>query len=509
MDSRYRWPGLRKARLVVLAAFTLPCCVTPTSDIARPGDLPERVLFRGATESFNREWYVALRDGRIWIKPNPESGQFEGDWELLGETGMPQGCGVSRFGPPDRVAEISADGIHLMALSSDGVFYRGTNMTQDARSWFEWSDSWGWPAAMGEGLTVEWTTERGWDVADSHPLDVGHYEDRNGTSHSTGLGVAHIYRLGPDGRRIYYNDWWLPNDWSRQICGPERGTFTAANLSASASTIFLIGERGEMYTRLYDFDTSGESDLLMYSFIIDEAEGNTRALPAEGWRRQPDIDAPITSRIAIFQTGEGNAARTLRVEGEQDGAAGFYFKQIYAEAWSFEETGHEINDPHLDPEASVADLEPDDRFLSGRLEREGTDAQLEIEIEDFNLFCSPSRAYLLHEGQRLSVDGAPLELTFHHVHSMVSERRPTHYFEVGMDAVIRAALVIPDQLTSIDDDEARRVVAELIGTREVINLVGTASEGDVELEEIPNFTPSRVPWHEKGWPGSLFRLRAD
>ena len=37
-------------------------------------DLPADVRLKTATESFTHEWYVALRGGRIWIRPNVETG---------------------------------------------------------------------------------------------------------------------------------------------------------------------------------------------------------------------------------------------------------------------------------------------------------------------------------------------------------------------------------------------------------------------------------------------------
>ena len=59
------------------------------------------------------------------------------------------------------------------------------------------------------------------------PFGVAHYEDGNGKEHGVGLGVAHLYLLDPDGQRLYFNDWWLPADFSRQLCGPRRGTLPA------------------------------------------------------------------------------------------------------------------------------------------------------------------------------------------------------------------------------------------------------------------------------------------
>jgi hypothetical protein len=492
-------------RALVLVPLLLGC--RAEEDVPRPDDLPERVLFRTATESFNSHWYLAVRDGRIWVKANEETGRRTGDWELLGASGRPEGDGLVRFPEPTAIEEISADGVHVQAISSDGVLYRGSNLQTDVRGWLTWTDRWGWPAGRGDGLTTEFSTERGWAVSDSHPSNIKSYTDGNGQQHSVGLGVAHMYRLGPGGQHIFFNDWWLPNDWSRQICGPDRGRFRALNISASGSTLFLIGGGGELYTRLYDFDTAGENPLYTYSFIVDGPAGTTRALPAEPWRRQPDIDGEITSRITIFQTGAGNAARTLRVEGRRDGETGFFSKNIDEESWSFESTGVALIEAVVQPEAG-APSPAADAALSGTLSRQSSDEELELVLSDFNVGCSPAQVQLRLGGETITANGEPLTMSLHHVHTLVEEARPTSYWLDGLAAEIRAALVIPAGLDSIDDAEARILVMGLLEERQVINFVGTATPESVELSEIPGSMAFRVPANEKGTKGQLYQLRA-
>ncbi len=462
---------------------------------------PDRVYFRTATRSFNLKWYVVLDEGRIWVKPNEETGGT-GDWRMLGATGMPEGNDLPNFGPPGSLVEISADGVHLHALSDTGAFYRGSDMTTDIHFLFNWTDRWGGVGANGDGLMKEFSTQYGWSVADSHPFGVHHYEDPNGMEHSVGMGVAHLYRLGPDGREIFFNDWWLPNDWSRQICGPNRSTFKALSISVSASTLFLIGEGGRMYTRLYDFDTGGENSLLTYSYIVSGPAGTTRKLPAEDWRRQPDIeDGLITDKITIFQNGQGNAARVLRVEGIRNGISGFYSKGIYDSNWSFQETGRTVCGPFLnDSDASSRSsdpVSPSDRLLSGELT---LDAQsIGIEVRNFNMICSPAEAHLQYLGQTVTADGEPLVFELHHVHTMVNEKRPTRYWLQGIPAFVQAALPIPDSIGRIDDPEARQYVVNLFGTRKVVNFLGYALPDSVDLSEIMWTEPFRVPAEEKAF----------
>jgi hypothetical protein len=330
------------------------------------------------------------------------------------------------------------------------------------------------------------------------------------------MGVAHLYRIGPTGRTLFFNDWWLPADWSRQICLPDRGTFFAENMSASASTIFVIGTLGEMYTRLYDFDTGGENDTLVYSFLITEASGETRALPAEHWRRQPDItDGLITSRITIFQDGQGNAARMLRVEGVRDGHTGFYFKHIFDDDWSFEETGTRVCGPFLNAPGRVPrdPVEPDDTSLSGTLSVDrllGADVSVDIDILDFNMVCSPTRVHLLVDASPVTVDGVPLVFELHHVHSLILETRPTEYWLYGIPATIRAVLLLPAEIADIDDEVARDVILSLVEDRRGINFKGSATLEQLTLDEMTWLDPAVgiVPGDEKADPGNAIRLVA-
>jgi hypothetical protein len=484
------------------ACGSVPCPI--------PADqLPDRVNFRTATDSFNTDWYVVVREGLMCVKPNEETGVREpGEWMLVGSTGLPRGSRVNRADPPEAIVEISADGCHLHAISSQGRFYRGSDLRHYAPTNLTWTDH--WPGAQGEGITIEVPTDRGWSVSDSHTFDVDRYTDITGYTHSVGLGVAHVYRLGPEGLRIYYNDWWLPADWSRQLCGPERGTFRAVNISASASTLFVIDERGRMFTRLWDFDTAGENDLLTYTYLPAHVTDSIRGLPAEPWLRQPDVEVGrITRRITIFQDGEDNDARVLRVEGELEGVTGYYEKRIDGDSWAFIETGEPIDSPFLDPLQVEADpVSPSDATLSGTLSRENSEITLGIELLDFNLFCSPALARLTHDGEELTVDGQPLELAFHHVQTMLEEVRPRDYWQQGTATPIRGALLITDGIEHIDDEAAREAAMTLFDDREVINFMGNATTESLDLREIPRSIWYLRPPEEKGDEGELYQLSA-
>jgi hypothetical protein len=454
-----------------------PACGLEPPDPAAP--LPDRVWFRTPWASFNTRWQVALHEGQVWMK-SLEGGD---DWTLAGGTGLPYG-GVSRHGAPAALRELSADGMHLHVLSDEGHFYRGTDLTTDVRAQMTWTDGWGGALGEGPGLDAQFSTACGWSVSDSFATDVREYTDTNGTVHSVGLGVAHQYRLSEDGRRIYLNDWWLPPDWSRQVCGPDNGQLSAANLSASASTLFVIGEGGAIYTRLYDVDIGGENPLLTYSYIVGPGSGTTRRLPSPPWIRQPDVPGRPTTTITIFQDGVGNDARVLRVAGEQGGVIGRFEKRITDAAWTFTEdpaaTGRFVDELTFPDPAQATPLR-----WAGTIA--GAGGSLAIRIEAPDLVCSPA-------GVTLTAGGAEVEVPLHFAPTFVTGVRPRDFREQGDPDSVQAALLIEDLPAS---GATGRALAAVFGDREVINFTGAVGAGGVDLEEIPWYVPFRVPAEEK------------
>src|SRR6185436_15591145 len=110
---------------------------------------------------------------------------------------------------------------------------------------------------------------------------------------------------------------WLPADDSYEVCGPQRGRFKVAALSAAASTVFVMNRAGEMYTRLYDFDMSGaDSVFLKYSYEDQRGKPSPAIqLPPVDWIRQPRIRGRVRDAISIHKTGPGSNSRVLRVAG--------------------------------------------------------------------------------------------------------------------------------------------------------------------------------------------------
>ena len=213
---------------------------------------------------------------------------------------------------------------------------------------------------------------RAW-TAGTRRSEVLWYEDIFGNQHHYGsMGIETYYMMNDAGDTIRFTDSGLPADLSRSMPLPERGAFIARNISASASTLFVINDAGEMYTRLIDFDTMGGDPMFfLYTYKnekqpYDGTQYITNftewGLPNEEWAKQPAIplsgQARITRHITIFQTGRGNEARELRVGGlSSEGKTGFYYKNLKDTEWQFREVEmHFAEESFLDTTIDPATL---------------------------------------------------------------------------------------------------------------------------------------------------------
>src|SRR3954452_8090730 len=130
------------------------------------------------------------------------------------------------------------------------------NALKDPSS-FNGTSRWGPPFWTGAGFALP-DGGRAWSWSVISPLEDQTWKDPAGNRTGIGSGkVSHIWSLRPGGPRLTFNAAWLPLDQSYEMCGPHRGRFKAVNLSASGSFVFVIGHRGDLFMRLYDFDISG------------------------------------------------------------------------------------------------------------------------------------------------------------------------------------------------------------------------------------------------------------
>ncbi|MFC9993324.1 hypothetical protein [Nocardia sp. NPDC127526] len=318
----------------------------PLADIA----LPDRVYFRTSTETFNRRWSFAARNGNLYVK----AAEAQGDWRSMA---LPACLG-------GRIAGVSADDDEVLAVDESGRFYTMDHALSAPRDW-NWSSRYGTPLWTGPGNslppgTLDWT----WSVLS--PAEDHVWRDTAGNDHPVGgAKVSHVFALTDDGTRIRYIDPWLPVDHSYEMALPPR--FRAIALSTSASTTLVVNRHGDLYTRLYDFDISGADKVFFrYSYadqrglpeapdmLSERIDNGTAAiqLPAPAWVRQPKVPGAITDRISIHKTGAGSDARELRVEGIDNGRTGYWTKDLTADQWAFVPTDQPLGGERI---ANTAD----------------------------------------------------------------------------------------------------------------------------------------------------------
>lgn len=369
---------------------------------APAGLLPARVFLRSTTETFNARYAFATRGGEIYVEPVAGGGD---GWRRLP---LPE-CFAGR------VAGISADDDELVAIDADRRVFTLDNALKGP-DLFNWSRRWGPPLWSGPGRTlpggvVTWA----WSVIS--PAEDQTWHDTAGNAHAVGdYKDSHIWALRSGGQRLTLLDPWLPDDDSYEMCGPHRGRFRAVNMSASGSTVFVIGRDGDLFTRLYDFDISGSNPIFFDYTYERQRSGDASAaiqLPSPPWVQQPKVPGRITSAISIEKQGVGGVHRTLRVEGlDKAGRRGYWEKDIVAtkaSAWRFHRTGQPLQGRRLENPQRDSSRE---RLGGGEsLRFAGTTPELSVEVENFAVHCSPSVLKLSAGGGRTvalrlhSVDG--------------------------------------------------------------------------------------------------------
>jgi len=418
-----------------------PVADLPAAWPQAPADLlPARVDLRTATESFNRLYDFALRDGDLYAR------RKDGAWRAVPMPACIDG----------RLASIGADDDELVALDVARRVYTLDHVLKDGGLW-NWTSRWGTPVWLGPGLQLpDGVLAWSWTVISK--VEDGSWLDPAGNRTPIGDGkVSHIWGLRSGGQRLTFWDPWLALDESYEACGPHRGRFRAVNLSTSGSHLFVIGARGDMFTRLYDFDISGH-DPVFFSYSYEDQRGKGDGapiqLPAEPWAEQPKVPGVITDAISIHKVGFGGIHRMLRVEGSSDGATGYWERDIAAPAaagWTFVPTGRELagrplRNPPRDTSAAGLGRAEDHRYV---MEAGGVRA----ELENFNVYCTPARLKVTE------ADGIVRQLTLHHVDGLRQEVRGR-----GLDDSPRA------QFGAIEHPDGTFETATVQATRKTIVL---------------------------------------
>lgn len=367
------------------------------------GGLPKRVDLRSPSMSSNRNYYFAIKRGRLYVKPNYERTGRNGKWQHVPAPDCLEGD----------IKSIDADDDELIAINSARQIF-GMDQALSIPSRFNWTSRWGFPFWSGDGFTIpEDAVAWAWTVIS--PRESEYWTDPAENRHEVGEGkVSHVLSLRKDRRRITMNDPWLPRDRSYEICTPRRGTFKVRNIAASGSVVFVIGANGDMYTRLWDFDIAG-LDKTFFQYAYEDQRGLENPaiqLPGDHWVQQPKIPGRITDRISITTVGRGTDHRTLRVEGRNArGVPGFWQKDLYvlnrgSSGWKFVKTpkaritGKAIANPRGDTSARDAGAVEGHRFtLNG--------GSYTAEIPDFNVYCNLSLLRIGPEG------GEKIDLRLH------------------------------------------------------------------------------------------------
>jgi hypothetical protein len=374
-----------------------PAAPMPASWDGGPRGLPHHVWLRSTSATYNRLYEFALADGDLFARRR-------GSDERWRAVPLPA-CLDGHLGA------ISADDDEMIALDRKRNIYTMDNALKGPKLW-NFTKRWGPTTWSGDGFALPANT-KAWSWSVISPAEDETWTDPAGNRFPVGeYKVSHIWGLRGGGRRLTFWDPWLPRDNSYEMCGPHDSRFRSVNLSASGSHVFVIGRRGDMFTRLYDFDISGH-DPIFFDYSYEDQRGNGDGspiqLPAEPWMRQPKIDGKITSAISISKRGRDAVHGTLRVEGRHGGATGYWQRDLAAprrRGWSFRATGQRlVGEPLRNPTGNTSQrgLAPseDMRYVM-------RDGDRRMVIDDFNTYCTPAHIEI-HEGGRVR------EVVLHHV----------------------------------------------------------------------------------------------
>ena len=253
---------------------------------------------------------------------------------------------------------IKADGMNLMGIEKNnsvyykkvgaefrdraGIYHFENHATKNnwTSSWFSLPLACHFPGLRGLLELPEGT--QSWAMS-HRGIHSRYFESNSGKKQFAGKflnNVTSAYVLSPDGRSIYLADPFLPRQFRgrrgfRKLDLPER--FLGQILDASASMMLVLGNMDSTQTLIYalaDFDTLGNNPFLA-GFWDHGSRLDLR------WRSVslPTRSTLISNEITILQTGEGNRAREIRLEGsDAEGHHGYYALRLAA----------------VDPEASPA-----------------------------------------------------------------------------------------------------------------------------------------------------------
>lgn len=298
------------------------------------------IRMKTSTQAFNHVDDFVLHEKAIWARPR---NQPDAEWEMIYfDTQSGRNFPV----------EIKSDGANLMVVDNDrNIHYKKVlkeaRNPKDQYSFTDICSKDNWKAAWYSfpllrrfyHLTTPLRLKlprntRSWAISHRGKYNR-HFEDAKGRAHPEFAMVTTVYALPKEGDRILYADPYLTRGFKHTIKIPQDG-FIAEEIAASASTIFLKGCKNgkvQYYTLLADFDVLGKNPFLK-GFYSKNARAATQ------WKLEPEIKlegkAALGEGMTIYQNGEGNAARVLRLNGTNAaGVKGYYQKQLNDAEWVF------------------------------------------------------------------------------------------------------------------------------------------------------------------------------
>ena len=314
--------------------------------------LPAYVALRTNTMTYTPEWEFALYKGSVYVKHH----EAEEEWRVCP---MPDGLKGTLIG-------ISADSNQMLATDEDGWFYRLNNLYNDCSEW-KWATNWGEFFGLNPWYKMPNNQEGMWCYSRIDDDIDDTYTDSDGRRHKVGdQSCSTAFFVDPDDHgNIIYIDPWAHADESHEVATPYSGRFQIKSMSTSASTLFIVNEYGDLYTRNYDYDSTADPLFFKYTWrsysdeeynFKHEVEQYSRfvdwlrytfpeiKLPSPYWVQQPKIDGTITSAISIESTWEaGMENRVLKVEGiNAKGQTGYWTKYVNDEEWTFVVTNMEL-----------------------------------------------------------------------------------------------------------------------------------------------------------------------
>ncbi len=433
-------------------------------------ELPETVLLRSKTQTFNPYWDFVLHNHNIWVKRRNQS---NAEWIYL-----------APHKKNYRPYEISSDDRNLIALDPDRKVYTMFGALAESTSKFWWRDTWGLPFWLGGTWRIpQWV--KSWDISFFSPAYDKYHADTEGNLHDVGVGVTHIWMLNESGQRVVFNDPWLPHDTSYETCSPLRGKFKSHVISTNGSKIFVMNEYGDMFTKSYDFDMAGYNGVAFdYTYRTvgpimtdpekvskDNRKWLPRKLPVEDWVKQPKINGVITNKISVHKLGPGGEHRVLRVEGMKNGITGYFEKESQKdEPWTFVPTGEPLKGKRI--QNSLQNTTHLTMAKDESVQYRGEKKDFTFKLLDFHPYCTPSTLRITNP------EGKYVDVLFHHrgqIRIGKSKRGITR-----KPKGFKGAIEIPENVLLSDDFE--KVLPSSIIQERIIDIEGSFDHKKIEIE---------------------------